>query len=203
VHLSQWIASVIFSFKSLLPTMASSISFNNGMVRLRPCSCGSSLCRTAWFCCVRLQQVIPEGLLICVWVQQHSIKLFKYAQGYLSKPERLWTYTSPSNRCTDYGLQLAPEEWLKHNQSAGADVAGRRTIGQAVSHMATNSERIACLKFCRTDFAETTFNFKPSKICSYFAILLRFTKEGVSHVLMDKSLTHTHTSLTGGCLLCR
>ena len=59
------------------------------------------------------QQVIPEGLLIFVWVHQHSIKLFKYAQGYLSKPERLWTYMSPSNRCTDYGLQLAPEEWLK------------------------------------------------------------------------------------------
>lgn len=48
-----------------------------------------------------------------MWVQQHSIKLVKYAQGYLSQPERLWTYMSPSNRCTDYGLQLAPEEWLK------------------------------------------------------------------------------------------
>lgn len=59
------------------------------------------------------QQVIPEGLLIFVWVQQHSIKLVKYAQGYLSQPERLWTYLSPSNRCTDYGLQLSPEEWLK------------------------------------------------------------------------------------------
>lgn len=48
-----------------------------------------------------------------MWVQQHSIKLVKYAQGYLSQPERLWTYMSPSNRCTDYGLQLTPEEWLK------------------------------------------------------------------------------------------
>lgn len=37
------------------------------------------------------QQVIPEGLLTFVWVQQHSIKLVKYAQGYLSQPERLWT----------------------------------------------------------------------------------------------------------------
>lgn len=73
----------------------------------------------AFFCCVCLplsvaQQVIPEGLLIFVWVQQHSIKLVKYAQGYLSQPERLWTYMSPSNRCTNYGLQLAPEEWPKH-----------------------------------------------------------------------------------------
>lgn len=59
------------------------------------------------------QQLIPEGLLAFVWVQQHSIKLVKYAQGYLSQPERLWTYMSPSNRWTDYGLQLTPEEWLK------------------------------------------------------------------------------------------
>lgn len=78
----------------------------------------SPLYPTAFFCCVCLalskaQQVIPEGLLIFVRVQQHSIKLVKYAQGYLSQPERLWTYMSPSNRCTDYGLQLAPEEWLK------------------------------------------------------------------------------------------
>lgn len=78
-------------------------------------------CYCIWqlsFCCVCLPlsmaEVIPAGLLIFVWVLQHSIKLVKYTQGYLSQPERLWTYTSPSNRCTDYGLQRAPEEWLKH-----------------------------------------------------------------------------------------
>ncbi len=64
-------------------------------------------------CLYPYQQVIPEGLLIFVWVQQHSIKLVKYTQGSLSQPERLRTYMSPSNRCSDYGLQLAPEEWLK------------------------------------------------------------------------------------------
>lgn len=62
---------------------------------------------------IRSQAGITRGLLTFVWVQQHSIKLVKYAQGYLRQPERLWTYMSPSNRCTDYGLQLVPEEWVK------------------------------------------------------------------------------------------
>lgn len=74
----------------------------------------------AILCCVCLPlsvaEVIPVGLLLMfVWVLQHSIKLVKYAQGYLSQPERLWSYMSPSNRCTDYGLQRAPEEWLKQS----------------------------------------------------------------------------------------
>lgn len=112
-YIKSWTASVIFSFKSLLPTMCDCFSTVSG-----------SLFSVVSACLNAQQQVIPEGLLIFVWVLQHSIKLFKYAQGYLSKLERLWTYMSPSNRYTDYGLQLAPRGMAKTASQPGADVAG-------------------------------------------------------------------------------
>lgn len=112
-----------FPFKSsVLDTVASTWFAATVMCFVCMCSfgctlqCANTVSNSCVLLCVCLhsqQQVIPEGLLTFVWVQQHSIKLVKYAQGYLSQPERLWTYMSPSNRCTDYGLKLAPEEWLK------------------------------------------------------------------------------------------